>query len=204
MLQFLPTKDFLQWPTQEIWKWFINVFWLAWWSPGLNKGQCNYVHDTSSPRYTKNARKKGSSPRLLLLQYLRYLYLSPFLRLLRRLLLSSSDRRSHTGGVACVQAPAGRTWLESPVPGCWRWEGRVPQMHRHAIKGGTVAWRYGHWDKPIWFLSHSSLNGYVTFFFTAVEITHPSEVSEPPSLGCWEALSNGQSLYKYLKIRKAK
>lgn len=113
VLQFLPTKSFFQWPTHEIWKWFINVFWLAWWSPGLNKGQCNYVHDTSSPRYTKNERKKGRSPRLLLLQCLRYLYLSLFLRLLRRLLLSSSDRRSHTGGVACVQAPAGRTWLES-------------------------------------------------------------------------------------------
>lgn len=36
---------------------------------------------------------------------------------------------------------------------------------------------------------------------TAVQTTYPSEVSEPPSLGCWEALSNGHSLYKYLKKR---
>ena len=28
--------------------------------------------------------------------------------------------------------------------------------------------------------------------------TYPNDVSEPPFFGCWEALSNGQSLYKYL------
>ena len=73
--------------------------------------------------------RRGRNPRLLLLHLSSLsLPLSPLLRLIRRLRCLENDlvqaiaNCSDTGGVASVQDPAGRAWLESLLRG--RGEGR--------------------------------------------------------------------------------